>query len=127
MPTPVLVRMELVQIVEFDARNLMMMVVEHWSERHWFRVVKSERIKSYTLNVGVGRWMYGDTFILNSDPRHFRLMEIWAAWMAERKLDDYVGLDWSRSRLWLPPAREQPVGPLPPVPVLAPRAPLPRR
>ena len=104
MPSPVLTSMELAQLLELDAINLVMMVVEHWSERRGiFRVAKSERIKCYILDVSIGRWMYGDRCVRRGDRRHSLLKELWTVSLAERRLDGDRVCDPSKSRLWSPP------------------------
>lgn len=107
--------MRLLGVVELDLRNFQLTVLERWSERRWFRTVEHEQQRTFTLCTGVGRWHDGDHFVLQGDPRHFRLMELFAAWLNERKLDAFVF------------APEPIKYALPPVPFLAPRQPLPRR
>jgi hypothetical protein len=119
--------MRLISCVELDPRTIMLTVLEQLSEKRVFRSVLSERQRHYSLQVGVGRWHDGEHFILNNDPRHFRLMELLQKHRLEQKLDEYIGLESSKPRLWLGPAHVQREGPLPPVPFLAPRARLPRR
>lgn len=110
--------MRLVSCVELDRRHVMLTVLEQWvsEERRWLRVVRTERecVKSYTLNIGVGRWLDGNRYVLKPDPRHFRLMELWAAWMAERRLDAFIDGGGEMPEA----APSPPRGPLPPVPVL---------
>lgn len=115
------VDMRLVSCIELDLRTIQLTVFEQWIESRWrgLRVRETEVVKSYVLSVSVGRWLDGDHYVLKPDPRHFRLMELWAAWMAERKLDEYIG---GGARMSMPAEREPRRGPLPPVPVLpAPR------
>lgn len=111
--------MRLISCVELDRRTVMVTVLESFVvvEKSWLRVsrTESEAVKSYTLNIGVGRWLDGTRYVLKPDQRHFRLMELWAAWMAERKLDAFIERDMPDA------APAPPRGPLPPVPVLAPR------
>jgi hypothetical protein len=114
--------MRLISCVELDPRTVMLTILESWTEKRVFRSVRSERQRHYTLSVGVGRWHDGDRFILNTDPRHFRLMELLQRHRLEQRLDDYI-----ERPTGMPPAQAQRVGPLPPAPVLAPRAPLSRR
>lgn len=112
--------MRLVSCVELDRRTVMLTVLERavTQEKRWLRVTRteSEAVKNYTLSIGVGRWLDDcSRYVLKPDPRHFRLMELWAAWMAERKLDAFIERDMPDA------APAPPRGPLPPVPVLAPR------
>jgi hypothetical protein len=102
MPSSVLPDMKLLGVVELDATTFQMTVLESGDAR------------TYTMTVGVGRWMDGDRFILTPDPRHSRLVEIWSAYLLEKKLDDYIE---GRGQ-GMPPAAPQTFGPLPPVPVL---------
>lgn len=117
MPPTAPLKMQLLSAFNLDPRTFQMSVFEN------------ERERTYTMNVGVGRWIDGDKFVLKPDPRHFRLMELWSAWLDERKLDAYVGLDGVCKILHkMPPAQAPSYGPLPPVPASLPkRAPLPRR
>lgn len=109
--------MKLVDCFALDLRNFQLTVTEQWEEKRWrgLRVVTTEVVKTYSMNIGVGRWMDGDRFVLKPDPRHFRLIEIWSAWWEEQKLDAFNETSSA------PPAKHV----LPPVPVLpGPRRPL---
>jgi hypothetical protein len=119
--------MQLLGVVEISARDFQLTVLERRSVRRFLRTVEHEQQRSYSLNLGVGRWMGPDSrYVLKPDPRHFRLMELWSAWLEEKKLDAFVGIDAPLKRE-MPPAQAPSYGPLPPAPFLAPRAPLPRR
>lgn len=114
--------MRVTSYVELDRRTIMLTVIESWlvEDKRWFRVIRTQRefVKSYVLNIGVGRWLDGTRYVLKPDPRHFRLMEVWAAWIAEQKLDAFIEGDMPGD------APVSPRAPLPPVPVLAQRGPL---
>lgn len=109
----------LISCVELDKRTVLLTVLESWvsETKRWLRVTRteSECVKGYTLNIGVGRWHDGSHYVIKPNPVHFRLMELWAGWMAERKLDAFIEND-------MPAAAPAPSrGPLPPVPVFATR------
>lgn len=82
--------MRLLGFVQLDPRNVQMTVLERWTERCWFRDVVREREKTYSMSIGVGRWLDGDHYILRQDARHFRLWELWQARRIEQKLDAFV-------------------------------------
>jgi hypothetical protein len=113
--------MRLVSAVELDPRTIQLTVIERWSEKRWMRTVEYEQQRTFTLQVGVGRWHDGEHFVLRQDPRHFRLMELWEKHRLEQKLDNYIERPTA-----MPPAQRQRVGPLPPVPVLRPTRSTPR-
>ena len=102
--------MRLVNVVELDASNFQITVLERWSERRWFRTVHHEREHTYTLQVGAG-WIDGDRFVTDTalSPRLYELLLVWKA---EQRLNEYVGL--------CPPpcAPYRTLGPLPPVPIM---------
>lgn len=84
--------MRLLHCIELDPRTFMLTVCECHSERRWFWTFEHEQQRSYTLSVGVGRWHDGDRYVLQPDPRHFRLWELFGSWRLERKLDTFVEL-----------------------------------
>jgi len=65
-------------------------VCERWTEQRWFRSREHQQQRVYTMSIGVGRWHDGQNFVLQGDPRHFRLMELWQGHQHEQKLDALV-------------------------------------
>jgi len=87
---PASLRMGLLGCVELDPRTVQLNVCERWTEQRWFRSREHQQQRVYTMSIGVGRWHDGQNFVLQGDPRHFRLMELWQGHQHEQKLDALV-------------------------------------
>jgi len=84
-------RIDRLDCTRLDDRTVLMQVRERWGERRLFGRVELERVKSYVLPLGVGRWLDGDRFLLVNDPRHLRLCELLMAHEIERRVARVVG------------------------------------